>query len=124
MFRAGQREDAMFVFYLGQLKYRAHLAARPNLPQSGDPALFGALTQTVGEPLNQWGFGDIPMMDRILRSVAAYDQANPDRFTPPAQFAAVWRQQRQGMERLRAQIVGSADQMRAQRRANGLENRN
>jgi hypothetical protein len=38
-------------------------------------------------------------------------------------FADVWRQQRAGMERLRQHILTNADKMRADRRANGLENR-
>jgi hypothetical protein len=28
LFRAGRRDDATFIFYLGQLRYRTHLAAR------------------------------------------------------------------------------------------------
>jgi hypothetical protein len=123
MFQAGQREEAIFIFYLGQLRYRAHLAARPELPKSGDPALFGSLTEVVGRPLNQWGFGDLPMMDATLKSVAAYDIANPDTFTPPAQFPAAWQQQRAGIERLRQHMLANADKMRADRTANGLENR-
>jgi hypothetical protein len=44
LFRAGRREDATFIFYLGQLRYRTHLAARPELKPDGDPALFGSLS--------------------------------------------------------------------------------
>ena len=31
LMRAGRRDEAVFVFYLGQLRYRTHLAARPDL---------------------------------------------------------------------------------------------
>ena len=40
LFRAGQRDEAVFVFYLGQLRYRTHLAARPDLPRDRDAAAF------------------------------------------------------------------------------------
>jgi hypothetical protein len=123
LFNDGQRIEAVFIYYLGQLRYRAHLAARPDLPKSGDPALFGALSDGVGRPINQWAFGDIPMMDDLLKSVVAYDLANPDTFTPAAAFPVIWEQQRAGIERLRQRMLANADKMRAQRTANGLENR-
>jgi hypothetical protein len=123
IFRSGSREDAMFVFYVGQLKYRAHLSARPELPPSGDPAAFGALTETVGRPLNEWGFGDLPLMDTVLADVLTYERQNPDRFTPPRDFADAWAKQRSGLTRFRQQMRDSAAEMRAQRKANGSENR-
>ena len=43
LFKDGRSDDAVFVFYLGQLRYRAHLMARPNLPRSGDAAAVGLM---------------------------------------------------------------------------------
>ncbi len=123
LFRSNAREDAMFVFYVGQLKFRAHLTARPDLPPGGDPAAFGALSETVGRQLNEWGYGDLTFMDQLMKDVLAYEARNPDRFTPPAQFAAAWASQRSGLERLRVHTNNNAADLRKQRTANGLENR-
>jgi hypothetical protein len=123
MFRAGEKDAAVFVFYLGQLRFRTHLLARPELPQQGDPALFGSLTVVVGGPMNEYAFGNMRQLDRTLKAVLAYDRANPDRFTPPDQFPAAHRTQRQGMESFRKQMLKDAASIRAQRKANGLENR-
>ncbi|MDB5416175.1 MAG: hypothetical protein JWR10_4510 [Rubritepida sp.] len=123
LFRAGQREDAVFVFYLGQLRYRTHLAAHPELPRSGDPAAFGALSETVGRPINEYAFGDMPRLMKTIDAVLAYDRGNPDRFTDPAAFPEAYRRNREGMVGFRNDIAGRMDEIRRTRQSNGLENR-
>jgi hypothetical protein len=123
LFRAGRRDEAVFVFYLGQLRYRTHLAARPELPRDRDAAAFASLSEVVGRPVNEYAFGDIPALDRTLRAVMAYDAAHPDAFTPPDRYPQASRSVREGMERFRQKIVAERDSIRAQRVANGLANR-
>jgi hypothetical protein len=124
LFQDGEKDDAVFVFYLGQLRYRARLAARRDLKPDGDPALFLSLSEVVGRPLNEYAFGDIPALARILEAVLAYDQADPDRFTPPSQFRQAYAGVRDGLSAMKGQIVTDADSIRAKRRQNGLETRN
>ena len=59
LWESGRRDDAVFFFYLGQLRYRAYLSANPNGDPSGGRALFDALMSTMGPPINQYAFGDI-----------------------------------------------------------------
>ena len=122
-FKAGRKDEAVMLFYLGQLRYRTHLSARPNLPQDGDPALFGSLSVVVGQPLNEYAFGDMKALNTMLLAVMAHDRANPDAFTPPKDFPAAHRAQRSEMERFRKQVVADAGNIRAERKKNGLENR-
>jgi hypothetical protein len=124
LFRIGRRDEAVFLFYLGQLRYRTHLRARPNLPPSGDPALFASLSESVGRPINEYAFGDIPALERTIAQVLAFDLAYPDTFTPPGEFPDAVRANREGMETLRRRIVAEADRIREGRRTNGLPNRN
>jgi hypothetical protein len=124
LFGSGRKDDAVFVFYLGQLRYRAHLSARRDLKPDGDPALFASLSEVVGRPLNEYAFGDIPALARTIDAVLAYDRANPDRFTPPANFPQAYAGVRDGLASMRAQMLADADKIRATRRSNGLENRN
>ena len=124
LFRIGRRDEAVFLFYLGQLRYRSHLRARPNLPPSGDAALFASLSESVGRPINEYAFGDIPALERTLAQVLAFDLAYPDTFTAPGEFPDAVRLNREGLDMLRRRIVADADKIREQRRANGLPNRN
>lgn len=125
LFEGGSKDDAVFIFYLGQLRYRAHLSARGGeLKPDGDPALFASLSEVVGRPLNEYAFGDIPALVRTIDAVLAYDSGNPDTFTPPAQFPQAYSGVREGLTGLRNKIAAEADQIRATRLKNGLQNRN
>ncbi len=124
LFGSDRKDDAIFVFYLGQLRYRVHLSARRELKPDGDPALFASLSEVVGRPLNEYAFGDIPALARTIDAVLAYDKANPDRFTPPASFPQAYAGVREGLGAMRTQMLADADKIRATRRRNGLENRN
>lgn len=124
LFGEGKRDDAVFMFYLGQLRYRTHLSARgAQLKPDGDPALFSSLSEVVGRPLNEYAFGDIPALVRIIDAVLAYDAANPDVFTPPVQHAEALRTVREGLSAMKATILRDAESIRTSRTKNGLENR-
>ncbi len=51
-------------FNAGQLRFRAYLAANPSVDPSGAPALFSAIMETLGPPINGYAFGDIPALNR------------------------------------------------------------
>jgi hypothetical protein len=123
LFRHGKQDEAVFVFYLGQLRYRARLLAHPNLDPSGEPALFASLSQVVGKPLNEYAFGDIPRLLITIDAVLDYDLNNPDSFTPPMTFPDAWRQVREGLSQMRAQVERDANSIRSQRQKHGLPNR-
>ena len=56
LFGEGQRR-CRFWFYAGHLRYRVHLASNPKIDPSGDPTLFGALSETIGAPINEYAGG-------------------------------------------------------------------
>lgn len=123
LFREGKGDEATYWFYRGQLRARIHLAARPDLPPDGDPALFASLNETVGRPINQWAFGDVPGAVATIRRVLAWHSANDDPFTPKAQFPAAHVRVHAGLEGLVAKMLADQDRIREQRKANGLPNR-
>ena len=89
LFKEGKKDDAVFIFYLGQLHFRTLLLAKPGGDPTGDPAIFASLSQVIGKPINQYAFGDIPALARTIDAVLAYDTANPDKFTSPTEFAKI-----------------------------------
>jgi len=123
LFKDGKKDDAVFIFYLGQLRYRTHLLAKGTSDPTGDPAIFASLSQVAGKPINQYAFGDIPGLARTIDAVMAYDAANPDKFTSPTEFAKVHDDVRNGLIAMKAKMLSEADRIRAQRVKNGLDNR-
>ncbi len=120
LFQEGQRDEAVFWFYTGQIRYRARLKTHPNLPKDGEPALFGSLSEVVGRPLNEYAFGDIPKLATIIDRALAWDAANADPFSPKGEMRD---SVRAGLEKMKADVLARADEIRATRIKNGLENR-
>jgi hypothetical protein len=66
---AGKRDEAVFWFYAGQLRYRVYLLVnKDKLEPSGDPAVFASLSEEIGRPLNEYAFGDIPQLAKTIDS--------------------------------------------------------
>jgi hypothetical protein len=124
LFESGKKDEAVFWFYAGQLRYRFHLMANPNLEPSGDPALFASLSEVIGRPLNEYAFGDLKALDATLEKVLTWDEATGNGFTSTKAHKAEWVKTREGLKGMRKQVMDSADSIRAQRKANGLPNRN
>lgn len=123
LFGAGEQNEATYWFYRGQLRARIHLAARSDLPPDGDPALFASLNETIGRPINEWAFGDVPGAVATIRRVLAWHAANDDPFTPKAEFPAAHLRISGGLDDLAARMLADQDRIGEQRRANGLPNR-
>lgn len=118
-FERGDTDQATFLLYVGQLRYRAYLAANPDLDPSGDPALFASLMEVVGRPINEYAFGDVEEAVGLIDKALAWDAANPD----PAIPEAIRQSNREGLMGLRDQMLEEADTIAEQRTENGLENR-
>lgn len=116
---AGDGDTATFWLYFAQLRYRAYLAAHPDLDPTGDPALFSAMLETVGRPINEYAFGDIPNATLIIDRVLRYDDGSPDTGIPEA----IRQSTRAGLVGLRDTMRSQAESIRSQRAANGLPNR-
>ncbi|MGK2858817.1 MAG: hypothetical protein ACSLFQ_16590 [Thermoanaerobaculia bacterium] len=124
LFSGDRKDESIFWFYAGQLRYRFHLAAHPELPKEGDPALLASLSEAVGKPINEYAFGDIEVLDATLEKVKSWDDETPNGYTSKTEYAAAWKSTREGMEQLVVYVRANGNKIRAQRTAAGLENRN
>lgn len=123
LFSEGKKEDAVFWFYAGQLRYRFHLKANPNLPPSGDPALFASLSETVGRSINEYAFGNIRDLTKQIDRALQWDEETPNGFTSKQKFKTIYDDNRKGLRSMRAQVESQASSIREQRAKAGLENR-
>jgi hypothetical protein len=125
LFIAGQKDDAVFWFYAGQLRYRVYLLVnKHSLDPSGDPALFASLSEDVGRSINEYAFGDIPQLAKTIDAVIAWDQSHANPLTPRDKYKSQYDQIVAGLTQMRDQVLKQADSIRKTRTANGLQNRN
>lgn len=115
-----KRDDAVFWLYLGQLRFRFHLAAHPDLDPGDDPALFGAMMSSIGEPINTYAGGDPARMQQQIDRVLAWDAKKSNAFTSKTKFKSEWKQTREGLKQMQAYLASHADEMRQIREQNGI----
>ena len=124
LFAAGKKDEAVFWFYAGQLRYRVYLLVnKDKLDPSGDPAVFASLSEEIGRPLNEYAFGDIPQFAKTIDSVLAWDHSHSNALTPREKYRSEYDQIVAGLTQMRDEVVRKADSIRKTRAANGLENR-
>jgi hypothetical protein len=124
LFAAGKKDEAVFWFYAGQLRYRVYLLVNKNkLDPSGDPAVFASLSEEIGRPLNEYAFGDIPKLASTIDAVLAWDRSHSNALTPREKYRSEYDQIVTGLTQMRDEVVRKADSIRKTRAANGLENR-
>lgn len=120
LWESGRKDDAVFFFYLGQLRYRAYLSANPNGYPSGGRALFDALMSTMGPPINQYAFGDIQALVATIDRVIAWDDEHADDYATRKAREDV----KAGLKKMRDDVIARQDEIRRTRSQNGLPNRN
>jgi hypothetical protein len=124
LFAAGKKDEAVFWFYAGQLRYRVYLLVnKDKLEPSGDPAVFASLSEEIGRPLNEYAFGDIPRLAKTIDAVLAWDRTHSNTLTPRKKYRSEYDQIVTGLTHLRDEVARKADSIRKTRAANGLENR-
>ena len=119
LLRAARGDEATFWFYAEQLRYRSYLAVHRDLDQTGHPALFAALVETIGRPVNEYAFGDVTKLASTISMVLEWDRRYPD----PSLAGPEHEKTRNGLEGLREQIMAQAESIRRERRQRGLPNR-
>ncbi len=117
-------DEAVYWFYVGQLRWRFDLLARPDQKPDEGPALFGSMMEVFGEPLNKYAFGDIPKLVATWDEVLAWDAAHDNGYTSKTRYAAAWMKSRDGLKGLRAKTLADRAEIERKRAENGLENRN
>ena len=122
-FKENRKDDAVFWFYAGQLRFRIHLTARPSIDRAGDPALFAEMMDKLNRPINQHAFGDIDAVLDTYDRVLDWDAKHRDRFTPPEYYAEARDKERAGLAGLKADVLRRREEIKADRAKAGLPNK-
>ncbi len=118
---AATKQEALFWFYVGQLRYRYYLAANPDLPRDGDPAVFASLSEVIGRPINEYAGGKPDLWIAEINHALEWDAAHDNGFTPKTKSPDNYRQIRAGLVALRDHVVSIKDKLPEMRRQNGIK---
>ncbi len=72
LLKAGEFNDASFVYYVGYFRYRYFNLSNPDYKPSEDGALLGSLKSVIGEPINLFLRSDIDNFIKILEHTKSW----------------------------------------------------
>ncbi len=119
----GRADEAVKWFYIGQLRYRFHLAATRQASGANDRILFSALNESVGRPINEYAFGDVDSALAQIDEALLWDAAHDNHLTSKTRHAEKWAEIRQGLSDLSDSMLAKKEEIRRTRTKNGLPNR-
>ena len=79
LFDAGRRDEAVFWFYEGQLRWKAHLSMNKD---QFELAMFERLHADIGPDINQYAFHDPDALLATIDKVLDWDASHSDDLTP------------------------------------------
>jgi hypothetical protein len=82
LFKDKKMDEAVKWYYIGQIRYRAHLMANPKLDPSGDPALYTSLKYVIGSSINQYAGKDPDHWLELIEESIKWHTENPNGYTP------------------------------------------
>jgi hypothetical protein len=105
LFRQGNKTDAAFWYYVGQLRYRFLLLTKgKNAEASDEPAHFWILSESVGQSIYEQADRHSAQLVRALDRALAWDLDQPNGYTSKTAFSSEHERARQEMLALRERI--------------------
>ena len=104
LFKENKKEEAVFWFYAGQIRFRFHIMANPDLEPSGDPALFNSMNHVLGQPINQYAGKDIGKWLENIEKAKKWDAENENSTTSKEEHSEVYAQVLTGLEQMVSQL--------------------
>jgi hypothetical protein len=118
----GKGQQAANWMYAGQLRYRFLLEAE-GASGHDEAALFTALSEEVGRPVNEYIAGDVDDWLAAIDWALEWDAANDNVATSKREHAAALAKTRNGLESFRDTVEEQRATIPQERKLNGLENR-
>jgi hypothetical protein len=105
LYRSGQKDDAAFWYYVGQLRYRFLVLAKAKAAEPSDEqAHFWLLSESVGQSIYEKADRRSATLVRALDRALAWDLEQPNGYTSKSAFSAELARARQEMLALRERI--------------------
>lgn len=104
LYKEGQRDEAVFWYYVGELRELTRLQCYPDIPASGERALYTTLTETVGRTINQYAKSDTDKFIATINRALEWDEDNPNIYDSYTGCNAARANQRASVDKLIAGI--------------------
>jgi hypothetical protein len=111
LYSEGAKDDAVFWYYVGQLRGRIYFRAHRGQQEPNEA--FSAMTAELGESINFYAGNDPVKWANTIDHVLAWDDAHDDPFTPKGEFKSQRDDVRSGLIQLHDTVLKRAAQIKA-----------
>ena len=111
LFARGEKDDAVFWFYVGLIRYRSYLAGAGC---QGEGTRFLELWEALERPINDHAFGDIVGLGAAIGRALVWDDMHANPYAPRG---AARDHVSNGLRRMKAEMLARQDAFRAARAA-------
>lgn len=115
----GNKDPAVFWLYAGQLRYRFHLVANPNLDSSGEPALFASLMSIAGQ-INLYASGNPKKLAGQIQEVLDWDENTPNLYTSKVDNSDAFIKVRTNLKELKEKFINEEQVILETRKQQGI----
>lgn len=120
LFQQNQKDEAVVWYYIGQMRYRAHLMAHPDLDPSGDPALYASLKYVVGTPINEYAGSNVENWEQLIAKAIEWNSVHENSYTPKDQFPEIYDKIQEDFIEFKSYVSQNRDKIIEQRLEKGL----
>lgn len=120
-FKARKQDPATLWYYIGQIRFRQHLLAHPELPAEGDPNVYKQYVDgPFGKAIADWNGAVTRVWVKTIEKALDWDNKNPNVFSPKETQAAQWEQARAEVDKIRVYVKTSEAEIKSERASRGL----
>lgn len=121
LFHAGHKDESIFWFYIGSLRYRYYLSSIESNPFHPEEELFGKFQFEVGTVLLDYAGGNPEFWSEQVAKAITWDDENDNIFFAKHNDPAELRDVRQSMLELQNKLIEEKDNIIRQRIENKAE---
>ena len=121
LFHEGSKDESIFWFYIGSLRYRYYLSSIGDDPFHPENELFGKVQFEIGGLLLDYAGGDPECWSNQIVRAAEWDDSNRNVFFGKQRDPDVLQEGRQVMQELARKLIDEKDDIIRQRIENNAE---
>lgn len=121
LYNERKQEQSTLWYYIGQIRFRQHLLAHPELPAEGDPNVYKQYVDgPFGKAIADWNGAVTRVWVKTIEKALDWDNKNPNVFSPKETQAAQWEQARAEVDKIRVYVKTSEAEIKSERASRGL----
>ncbi len=121
LFKNNKKDDAVFWLTVGHLRFKFHLATKPNTKSLDGPSLFSTLQNFIGVPINEYAGFRPEQWAQAAKKAKQWDLDNNNSFTSKKKYQKEYAATHVEMDNMINYIIDNKEKIRQDRLQNATK---